>query len=209
MSHQPQPPRRHRPRNVILGIIGAFVVLFVLLAVLGAALGAGHKTTADDNTRTPTAQGSPSPATFTPAPIKTYSKAQMRAQARIVREDAAKARASKAAAARAAKRKAAARHRAWLLANSIQFIVSGSYAQVTYGAAGSDLQGSVPMDVTQRIGSPIYYAIDAQLQGGGTVSCEIKVAGQVISRSTASGSYNIATCEISQDPITGDWQNDN
>ena len=94
-------------------------------------------------------------------------------------------------------------------ADTVTYIVSGDYAQVTYGPAGSDDQGSVPMNVTQPLGDPIYYAINAQLQGGGTVSCEIEVDGQVISQASASGGYNIASCEISQDPITGDWQNTN
>ena len=56
---------------------------------------------------------------------------------------------------------------------------------------------------------PIYYAISAQLQGGGDVSCKIEVDGHVISSGQATGGYNIAQCEIGQDPITGDWQNDN
>jgi hypothetical protein len=54
-----------------------------------------------------------------------------------------------------------------------------------------------------------YYAISAQLQGDGKVSCEIRVNGKVIARSTATGSYNIAQCEIGQDPWTGAWQSDN
>ena len=59
------------------------------------------------------------------------------------------------------------------------------------------------MDVTQRIGNPAFYAIDAQLQGDGQVTCVIKVAGQVVSRATASGSYNIASCEIVGDGFGG------
>jgi hypothetical protein len=95
--------------------------------------------------------------------------------------------------------------------DKVTFIVSGSYANVTYGPAGSDYTGSVPMDVTQTIPDqpPIYYAIDAQLQGGGTVSCKIEVDGQTISQATAQGGYNIATCEISQDPLSGGWTNTN
>jgi hypothetical protein len=95
--------------------------------------------------------------------------------------------------------------------DKVTFIVSGSYANVTYGPAGSDYTGSVPMDVTNTIPSqpPIYYAIDAQLQGGGTVSCKIEVDGQTISQATAQGGYNIATCEISQDPLSGGWTDTN
>jgi len=46
-------------------------------------------------------------------------------------------------------------------------------------------------------------------QGSGEVSCEIRVNAKVVSRSTATGGYNIAQCEISQDPFTGAWQSDN
>ena len=65
------------------------------------------------------------------------------------------------------------------------------------------------MTVTAPLGSPEYYAINAQLQGGGTIACSIEVNGVAISTATASGGYNIADCEIGQNPITGAWENDN
>jgi hypothetical protein len=92
---------------------------------------------------------------------------------------------------------------------TVTYVVSGSSADVTYGPAGSDLSGSVPMRVTQPLGTPVYYAISAQLQGSGDVSCQILVDGKVISSATASGGYNIADCEISQDPLSGNWQDTN
>jgi uncharacterized cupredoxin-like copper-binding protein len=95
---------------------------------------------------------------------------------------------------------------------TVTYVVTGSdAAQVTYGPAGSDLSGGVPMHVTKDIPSsaPVYYAISAQLQGSGSVSCQILVDGKVISSSTANGGYNIASCEIGQDPLSGAWQDDN
>jgi hypothetical protein len=92
-------------------------------------------------------------------------------------------------------------------AQTVTYEVTGSTANVTYGPAGSNSEGTVPMHVTKPLGTPIYYAITAQLQGGGTVTCKIEVDGKVISQSTASGGYNIAQCEISQDPLNGGWQN--
>jgi hypothetical protein len=93
---------------------------------------------------------------------------------------------------------------------TVTFVVTGTPgADVTYGPAGTNLSGSVPMRVTEPLGSPSYYAINAQLQGGGQVECKIKVDGKTISASQASGGYNIAQCEISPDPLTGEWQNDN
>lgn len=94
-------------------------------------------------------------------------------------------------------------------AQTVTYEVSGSPADVTYGPAGSNAQGSVPMDVTKPLATPIYVAITAQLQGSGTVTCKIKVDGKVIAQSTASGGYNIAQCEISRDPLSGQWQDTN
>ena len=94
-------------------------------------------------------------------------------------------------------------------APTITYIVTGSPADVTYGASGSDTQGTVPMKVTAPLGDPSFYAINAQLQGSGSVHVEILIDGKVISQGTASGSYNIASAEIGQDPLTGDWEDDN
>jgi hypothetical protein len=94
-------------------------------------------------------------------------------------------------------------------AQTVTYEVTGSPADVTYGPAGTELSGTVPMSVSKPLGTPIYYAVSAQLQGSGTVSCKIKVDGKVISASTASGGYNIAQCEISQDPLSGAWQDTN
>ncbi|MFI9272726.1 hypothetical protein ACIGXM_18675 [Kitasatospora sp. NPDC052896] len=90
--------------------------------------------------------------------------------------------------------------------HTLTYVVTGAgSAAVQYGPAGSDLQGHAPMSVTQPLGNPSYYAISAQLQGGGAVSCQLEVDGQVISQATASGGYDIASCEISKDPRTGNW----
>ena len=89
------------------------------------------------------------------------------------------------------------------------YVVTGSAADVTYGPSGSDYSGSVPMHVSKPLGTPAYYAINAQLQGDGTVSCKIEVDGKVVSQGTASGAYQIASCEIVQDAFSGAWQDAN
>jgi len=97
-----------------------------------------------------------------------------------------------------------------LPAQTITYIVRGTPgAQVTYGPAGSDFNGTVPMRVTAHLGDPQYYAINAQLQGAGHVKCSIEVDGIPLSTASANGGYNIADCEIGQDPITNLWENDN
>jgi hypothetical protein len=94
-------------------------------------------------------------------------------------------------------------------AQTVTYVVTGSAADVTYGPTGSDTAGTVPMHVTKPLGTPLYYSISAQLQGGGTVSCKIEVDGKVISQATASGGYNLADCEISKDPLSGQWTDTN
>jgi hypothetical protein len=90
---------------------------------------------------------------------------------------------------------------------TLTYVVTGSPADVTYGPAGSDLTGSVPMQLTKPLGSPVYYAVTAQLQGNGTVYCEIDVDGTAVSHAIASGGYQVARCEIIQ--AAGGWANAN
>lgn len=93
-------------------------------------------------------------------------------------------------------------------APELTYVVTGAPdADVTYGPAGSGLTGHVPMRVTARLGSAAYYSVDAQLNGSGSVTVEILVGGKVISSGRASGGYNVATAEITQDPLTGKWEN--
>jgi hypothetical protein len=93
--------------------------------------------------------------------------------------------------------------------STVEFIVNGSPADVTYGPSGSSLSGTVPLNAAGQIPSPApaFYAVNAQLQGAGAVTCEIRVDGAVISTARATGGYNIAICEISQGP-SGDWESD-
>jgi hypothetical protein len=92
---------------------------------------------------------------------------------------------------------------------TVTYIVRGSPAYVTYGSAGSTYKGTVPMEVTRPLGHPQFYAIDAQLIGSGSVMCQIEVDKEVISQAQASGSYKVASCEISPDPSSSDWSDTN
>lgn len=97
-----------------------------------------------------------------------------------------------------------------LTAQTISYVVTGSAgADVTYGPAGSDTSGAVPMNHTAALRDASYYAISAQLQGDGQVTCTIRVDGVSISTATATGGYNIASCEISQDATSGSWSDTN
>jgi hypothetical protein len=92
---------------------------------------------------------------------------------------------------------------------TITYVVTGTPgADVTYGPAGSNYQGSVPMSVARHLGTPQYYSISAQLQGNGSVRCKLKVDGVTIASASASGGYNIASCEIDQN-TNGSWEDTN
>ncbi|MFJ2722661.1 hypothetical protein [Streptomyces sp. NPDC087437] len=89
---------------------------------------------------------------------------------------------------------------------TVTYVVTGtSGAVVQYGPAGSLARGTVPMSVTRPLENPRHYAITAQLQGGGHVTCQLKVNGRVLSQSTASGGHTIASCEISKDTFSDKW----
>lgn len=95
-------------------------------------------------------------------------------------------------------------------AQTVTYSVTGSPADVTYGPAGSDFSGTVPMTKSAPIDeNASYYAITAQLNGSGTVSCSVSVGGKVIDHATASGSYNIADCEMTKSLFGNSWESTN
>jgi hypothetical protein len=89
---------------------------------------------------------------------------------------------------------------------TVTYLVSGTPgAAVSYGPAGSDFGGQTPLRVTKPFGKSSYYGITAQLQAGGSVECEILFGNQVISRSVATGGYNVVFCQARKNPRTGRW----
>jgi hypothetical protein len=79
-------------------------------------------------------------------------------------------------------------------------------ARVTYGPAGTYLTGRAPLQVTVRLGNPLYYFITAELPGKGSVECEILIGPKVMARFVATGRHNLASCQISRDPLSRKWQ---
>jgi hypothetical protein len=92
---------------------------------------------------------------------------------------------------------------------TVTYLVGGSQATVMYGPADSNDQGTGPMSITEQLSDSPYYTIDAELLGGGTVSCSIKVDGVTIAAASASGEGNTAECEIDQNLSTGGWEDAN
>jgi hypothetical protein len=79
-------------------------------------------------------------------------------------------------------------------------------AWVTYGPAGTYLTGRAPLQVTARLGSPLYYFITAELPRRGSVECEILIGSKVMAKTVATGRHNLASCQISRDPLSRKWQ---
>ena len=89
----------------------------------------------------------------------------------------------------------------------LTYRVTGSPgARVTYGPAGTYLTGRAPLQVTARLGNPLYYFITAQLPRKGSVECEILIGAKVMAKSVATGRHNLASCQISRDPLSRKWQ---
>ena len=90
---------------------------------------------------------------------------------------------------------------------TVTYVVSATAAAtVSYGPTGSDFNGQAPVRVTKRVGSAVYYGITALLHAGGSVECEILLGGTVVSRSVATGSYNVVSCQARRNPGTDAWQ---
>ncbi len=77
---------------------------------------------------------------------------------------------------------------------------------MSYGPVGSNFNGQAPVRITKRVGNAVYYGITAQLHAGGSVECEILLGGTVVSRSVATGSYNVVSCQARRNPGTDAWQ---
>jgi hypothetical protein len=171
----PRPPKKHRGLKITGGIVGAIVVISVISSIAGG----GKKN--DDK-----------PAA---APAATASATQADTDSQPAAEPATKAA--------AAPKKTKAKPKP--PPDTVEYIVTGSRAEVTYGPAGSSLSGHSPMTVKKPLGHPTFYSVTAQLSGSGKVTCKIEIKGKVISQATATGSYNLAMCEVMQDPMGDGW----
>ena len=98
----------------------------------------------------------------------------------------------------------------------VEFIVSGTAPDgidITYGPDGSQFSGPSTLDGTATMsvpfdGSADYYAIDAQLQGAGSITCKIVAtwAGDnplTVSHGAASGGYNICDAQAAPEDSSG------
>jgi hypothetical protein len=79
-------------------------------------------------------------------------------------------------------------------------------AAVTYGPPGGPRTSRSPLHATTTLGRAPYYFITARPPARGSVMCEIIIGSTVISKSAASGRHGVASCQISRDPLSGQWQ---
>jgi hypothetical protein len=94
-------------------------------------------------------------------------------------------------------------------ATEVSFSVTGSTTagvDITYGSDSSNYQGPTepPMSKTLQIDeNALYYDVSAQLQGGGDVTCEIRI-GDAVRTGHAVGGYNICSAQLNKD-YNGGW----
>jgi hypothetical protein len=104
----------------------------------------------------------------------------------------------------------------------VEFIVSGSAPDgidITYGPGGTQLSGPSVLDgkaTTSVAFDPgaSYYALNAQLQGDGSITCKIVATGPgdnplTVSHGAASGSYNICSAQAAPSDNGLSWQDEN
>ena len=103
----------------------------------------------------------------------------------------------------------------------VEFIVSGSAPDgidITYGPSGTNLSGPSVLNGTATMTmtfdpSADFYALNAQLQGDGSVTCKIVATGPgdqplAVSSGAASGGYNICSAQAAPSNNGLDWQNE-
>lgn len=92
--------------------------------------------------------------------------------------------------------------------HTVEFVVTGSPADVTYGHGGSTSHGTVPMHLTKALnGGATDYTLTAVLGNGGHVTVKILVDGKVIAKATGEGLYQSADVVITKNPFTDQWEN--
>jgi hypothetical protein len=96
---------------------------------------------------------------------------------------------------------------------TVTFRVEGTASSVdtTYGSDSDNRQApdKVPWQTTlsrDDSGDTLYYFVNAQLNGGGDITCEVLVGSKVVATGHASGSYNICSAQVGQDPFTDKWE---
>jgi hypothetical protein len=177
----PPPAKKSKKKGCGLGCLGAIGVV-VIIGIATAVAGGGKSSSINAAVPAPTTAG---PAATTAAP------------ARAAAAPATKAPVEQAAATSAAP-----------TPDQVVFkctgTTDGNGIDITYGPEGSDYSASsLPFSKTMTLDSSAqYYDVQAQLQGGGEVTCSTTVdwsGGPTVNQGTASGGYNIADAEVCSD----------
>lgn len=89
----------------------------------------------------------------------------------------------------------------------VRFLVEGDAPQgvdITYGSDSDNRQGNgMPFAATLPAHSDaMYYAVTAQLNGSGDITCTVQI-GDHVKTGHASGSYNICSAQLNAGPFGG------
>ena len=93
-------------------------------------------------------------------------------------------------------------------ATEVSFSVTGSApngVDITYGSDSSNYDGSPPPFAASLTidENALYYAVSAQLMGGGDVTCEVRI-GDIVRTGHAVGGYNICSAQLNKS-YDGGW----
>jgi hypothetical protein len=195
----PQPPRkRHTARNILLGIGGSVVAI---IAIAVAASGGGKT-------------GSAGTSATSSGIASSVASADAAAQNCTASGGTWNGTSCQAATPSPSSTPASP--------TKVEFIVSGTAPDgidITYGPDGSQFSGPSTLDGTATMsvpfdGSAEYYALNAQLQGSGSITCKIVATGPgdnplTVSSGAASGGYNICDAQAAPTDSTGlSWTNE-
>jgi hypothetical protein len=189
-GYQPPAPapaqKKHTARNISLSALGVLVVCIII----GAA-------TSNSSSSTPTAGAATSPEPSWPSPYSTDGINWASPTGDTSYTDIPIVPPPTSAP---------------VLPDQVTFHCTGSApdgVDITYGGEGTDDSAShLPFKKTVALSSTVqYYAVQAQLQGGGKVTCTTTVRYQgdsVTQTGEASGGYNIASAEVCSS-FDGTW----
>jgi zinc-ribbon domain len=94
-------------------------------------------------------------------------------------------------------------------ATEAEFTVSGvapNGLEITYGTDTSNYRGGpLPFYKVVTLNEDAgYYDLNAQLHGGGSITCTLSIGDAVVT-GHAAGGYNICSAQLNRDPINGGW----
>lgn len=213
-----RPPRRPtRPRNIVIAVIGAFVLLAGGCTAGVALAGSGGDPSAKPVAAAPTAS-SPTPAgkpsrSITPTPTRPENTSAAEPGSTGATDDPGDddpgtTTAPDVPAVPDDDPAVTPDDHPAHTGGTATFTVTGTApdgVDITYGNDSSNLNGDgPPFKTTMKVkDDALYYAVTAQLQGSGHIHCSVTINGKTKS-GEAKGGYNICSAQLNSG-LSGEW----